>query len=161
LVICSIDRVVPLYRALKMQKPKRHESFINRQRFYSESSNVAEAEVEQVVERLKKQRYKISRESGHVLAEKGRFSRWGPYVNHIGLIIILIASLMRMTPALFLDEYVWVRENQQVVIPGTDNKYYIENKKFTLEKYDETDEKFQIGRASCRERVKEMDGDSG
>lgn len=143
LVICSIDRVVPLYRALKMQKPKRHENFINRQRLYSESTNVAEAEVAKVVERLKKQRYKISRENGHVLAEKARFSRWGPYVNHIGLIIILIASLLRMTPALFLDEYVWVREGQQVVIPGTENQYYIENKKFTLEKYDETDEKFQ------------------
>ena len=24
------------------------------------------------------------------LAEKGRFSRWGPYVNHVGLIIFLI-----------------------------------------------------------------------
>src|SRR5699024_11841425 len=69
---------------------------------------------------LKKLRYKVRSEKGHILAEKGRFSRWGPYVNHIGLIIILIAALLRMTPWLFLDDYVWVREGQQVVIPGTD-----------------------------------------
>src|SRR5690625_1832130 len=143
LVICSIDRVVPLHRALKMQKPKRHETFLNRQRLYSESHNISDADKQQVVNKLKKLRYKVSSEQGHILAEKGRFSRWGPYVNHIGLIIILIAALLRMTPWLFLDDYVWVREGQQVVIPGTDNKYYIENKEFILEKYDENDEQFK------------------
>src|SRR5690625_5237906 len=143
LVVCSIDRVVPLHRALKMQKPKRHETFINRQRLYSESLNVSKQEKQQVVNKLKKLRYKVRSEEGHILAEKGRFSRWGPYVNHIGLIIILIAALLRMTPWLFLDDYVWVREGQQVVIPGTDNKYYIENKEFILEKYDENDERFK------------------
>src|SRR5699024_1815357 len=92
----------------------------------------------------KKQRYKVRVENGHVLAEKGRFSRWGPYVNHIGLIIILIASMFRMTSFMFLDEYIWVREGEQLPIPGTHNEYFIENKKFTLETYDpEEDEKFK------------------
>ena len=36
---------------------------------------------------LKKRNYNVKVEDGNVLAEKGRFSRWGPYVNHIGLII--------------------------------------------------------------------------
>lgn len=143
LVICSIDRAVPLYRALNMQKPKRHETFLNRQRLYSESSNVSEEETKQVVSQLEKQRYKVMIEDGHILAEKGRFSRWGPYVNHIGLIIILIAALLRMTPWLYLDDYVWVREGQQVVIPGTEDTYYIENKEFILEKYDDSDERFK------------------
>lgn len=143
LVICSIDRVVPLHRALKMQKPKRHETFINRQRLYSESINVSSDKKQQVIENLKKHRYKVRSDDGHVLAEKGRFSRWGPYVNHIGLIIILIAALLRMTPLLYLDDYVWVREGQQVVIPGTDGEYYIENKEFILETYDEDDERFK------------------
>src|SRR5699024_3304957 len=110
LVICSIDRVVPLHRALKMQKPKRHETFLNRQRLFSASKNISSKEKKQVIENLKKHRYNARNEDGHILAEKGRFSRWGPYVNHIGLIIILIAALLRMTPLLFLDEYIWVRE---------------------------------------------------
>lgn len=141
LVICSIDRVVPLHRALKMQKPKRHETFLNRQRLYSESKNISIEERKQVIQSLKRQRYKVLDEEGHILAEKGRFSRWGPYVNHIGLIIILIASLLRMTPWLFLDDYVWVREGQRIVIPGTDGEYYIENKEFILETHD--DERFK------------------
>ncbi len=139
LVICSLDRFIPLYRALKKQRAKRHETFIRRQRYFSETEQVSEDEITKVKNRLRKQRYKISEENGHILAEKGRFSRWGPYVNHIGLIIILIAALLRQTPLLFLDEYVWVREGQQTVIPGTKGEYYIENKEFILEMYDESD----------------------
>ncbi len=143
LVICSLDRFIPLRRALKMQKPKRHNTFLTRQRLYSKSDNIREEEKQKVVASLKKQRYKIVEEDGHVLAEKGRFSRWGPYVNHIGLIIILLAALLRMTPLLYLDDYVWVREGEEIIIPGTDNEYYIENKKFTLDVYDKDDPRFK------------------
>src|SRR5699024_11915127 len=104
LVICSIDRFVPLRRALKMQKPKRHNTFLQRQRLYSVTPEVKEAEKEKLVANLKKRRYKITDEDGNILAEKNRFSRWGPYVNHIGLIIILLAALLRTTPLLFLDD---------------------------------------------------------
>lgn len=143
LVICSIDRFVPLYRALKMQKPKRHYTFLSRQRLFSETEHVTEEDKKKFVDRLKKQRYNIVDENGYILAEKNRFSRWGPYVNHIGLIIILIAALLRMTPFFYLDEYVWVREGEQKVIPGTNSEYYIENKRFLLEYYDPENERYQ------------------
>lgn len=143
LVICSLDRFVPLYKALKIQKAKRHESFLRRQRFYSQTEYVTQEEKQTVIDRLKKQRYNVRDENGHILAEKGRFSRWGPYVNHIGLIIILIAALLRTTPLMYLDEYIWLDEGEEKVIPGTDGKYYIENKQFVLETYDEDDERFQ------------------
>lgn len=143
LVICSIDRFVPLYKALKIQKAKRHASFLSRQRLYSKTEQVTSDEKSTVVSRLKKNRYKVTEENGHILAEKGRFSRWGPYVNHIGLIIILIAALLRFTSFMYLDEYVWVREGEQTVIPGTKGEYYIENKDFILETYGENDERFQ------------------
>ncbi|WP_047980011.1 cytochrome c biogenesis protein ResB [Ornithinibacillus contaminans] len=143
LVVCSLDRFIPLYKALRRQKPKRHESFINRQRYYSESENADVNDLDIVKERLRKQRYRIKEEDGHVVAEKGRFSRWGPYVNHIGLIIILLAALLRTTPLMYLDDYVWVREGELKVIPGTDGEYYIENKAFILETYDQNDERFK------------------
>ncbi|UJL48122.1 cytochrome c biogenesis protein ResB [Virgibacillus sp. NKC19-16] len=142
LVICSIDRFVPLYKALKNQKAKRHETFLNRQRLYSETETVSGEEIQHVKENLKKKRYKVRDENGHILAEKGRFSRWGPYVNHIGLIIILLAAILRFTPALYMDEYVWVREGEETVIPGTEGEYYIENKEFIFETHDENDERF-------------------
>src|SRR5690625_1603465 len=143
LVICSLDRFIPLRRALKIQKPKRNEIFLKRQRLYSKSENVPPEELKLVKERLENQRYKVREEDGHLLAEKGRFSRWGPYVNHIGLIIILLAAILRMTPLLFLDDYIWIREGEELVIPGTDGEYYIENKKFTLETHDAEDERFK------------------
>lgn len=143
LVICSIDRFVPLYKALKIQKAKRHETFLGRQRLYSKTEQVSSGEKEQIVKALKKRHYKVRDENGHVLAEKGRFSRWGPYVNHIGLIIILLAALLRMTTPMYIDEYVWVREGEQTVIPGTKGEYYIKNKDFILETYSKDNEKFQ------------------
>ncbi|HLR71223.1 MAG TPA: cytochrome c biogenesis protein ResB, partial [Pseudogracilibacillus sp.] len=144
LVICSLDRFVPLYRALKIQQPKRHNTFLSRQRLFSETKSVTAEEKQQLIQQLRKQRYNITEEKGSVLAEKNRFSRWGPYVNHIGLIIILIAALLRMTPFLYLDDYVWIREGEQKVIPGTEGEYYIENKHFLLELYDdEEDERFR------------------
>jgi len=48
-----------------------------------------------------------------------------------------------MTPLFYLDDYVWVREGEQVVIPGTKGEYFIKNKEFILETYDENDEKFK------------------
>ena len=148
LVICSIDRYVPLRRALKMQKPKRHNTFLQRQRLYSVTPSITKDEKDTFVANLRKKRYKITKENGNILAEKNRFSRWGPYVNHIGLIIILLAALLRMTPLLYLDDAVWVREGERKVIPGTEGQYYIENEKFIVETYDPDDpehEKFKEG----------------
>lgn len=143
LVICSIDRFVPLHKALKLQKPKRHTTFIKRQRMFSETEQVTAQEKEKVVSALKKQRYKVREDDGHILGEKGRFSRWGPYVNHIGLIIILIAALLRFSSFMYIDDYIWVREGQQKVIPSTNGEYYIKNKDFILETYDENNDRFK------------------
>ncbi|HLR63194.1 MAG TPA: cytochrome c biogenesis protein ResB [Lentibacillus sp.] len=143
LVICSIDRFVPLYKALKRQRPRRHTQFLKRQRLFSETDHVTDDEKAKLISALKRKRYKVYEENGHILAEKGRFSRWGPYVNHIGLILVLIAALLRMTPFMYMDEYVWVREGEQTVIPGTDGEYHIKNEKFILETYDEDDKRFE------------------
>jgi cytochrome c biogenesis protein len=143
LVICSIDRFVPLYRALKRQKAKRHDIFIERQRIFGENKEISKEDRTHLIEQLKKHRYKIVVENGHVLAEKGRFSRWGPYVNHIGLIIILIAALLRSLPSMYVEDYVWVREGETQLIPYTDQEYYIRNDDFILEVYDENDERYK------------------
>ncbi len=39
LVICSLDRVVPLYKALKAQRVTRHEGFLKRQRVFGITNN--------------------------------------------------------------------------------------------------------------------------
>ena len=42
LVICSLDRVVPLYKALKAQRVTRHEGFLKRQRIFGVNENADE-----------------------------------------------------------------------------------------------------------------------
>ncbi|MGG3804685.1 cytochrome c biogenesis protein ResB [Metabacillus fastidiosus] len=140
LVICSLDRVIPLYRALKKQGVTRHESFMKRQRLYSSSPINNENEYEQIKKKLKSRRYTVREDNGNILAEKGRFSRWGPYVNHIGLIIFLIGAMLRFIPGMYIDEVLWVREGETAGIPGTDGKYFLKNEKFIMEVYEKDKE---------------------
>ncbi|KYG33158.1 cytochrome c biogenesis protein ResB [Alkalihalobacillus trypoxylicola] len=141
LIIASLDRVVPLHRALKNQRTKRHENFMKRQRVFSSSTVEDEEEVlKHVKEKLKAKRYQIREEEGHLVAEKGRFSRWGPYVNHLGLIIFLIGCMLRYFPGFYLDEHVWVREGEVQVVPGSNQELFLENEQFLLEIYDQEEE---------------------
>ena len=82
-------------------------------------------------------------EDGALLAEKGRFSRWGPYVNHTGLIIFLFGILLRGIPGFYVDETMWIREGETRSIPGAEG-YYLESKEFIMENYtkEEADEVF-------------------
>ncbi len=80
---------------------------------------------EKVQKNLKKTNYNVKVEDGNVLAEKGRFSRWGPYVNHIGLIIFLFGAMLRFLPSMYVDETLWLRDGETKEIPGTDGQYYL------------------------------------
>ncbi|WP_046180473.1 cytochrome c biogenesis protein ResB [Domibacillus tundrae] len=138
LVIASLDRVIPLYRALKNQRVDRHETFMKKQRLFAEQEGVLQrGEMEKVRTELMKKRYKIREENGSLLAEKNRFSRWGPYVNHVGLIIFLFGALLRSVPGMYIDELLWIREGETLQVPGTDGAYYVKNNGFTLENYEE------------------------
>lgn len=136
LVICSLDRILPLYKALNKQTVTRHPNFLKRQRIYgvNKVANPTE-EIQKVKENLIKRRYKIREENGNVLAEKGRFSRWGPYVNHIGLIIFLIGIMLRFVPGMYMDKALWVQEGEIKPIPGTNQNYYLKLHDFHFETY--------------------------
>src|SRR5690606_15306029 len=68
LVICSIDRVVPLYKALKKQGITRHDSFLKRQRLFSSSEvKLSEKEFENIKQKLQKKRYEVREENGNIL----------------------------------------------------------------------------------------------
>ncbi|MDR6998594.1 cytochrome c biogenesis protein ResB [Neobacillus niacini] len=143
LIICSLDRVVPLYKALKAQNVTRHEDFLKRQRVFGVNTSVNVDDLAKVKEHLKARRYHIREENGDLLAEKGRFSRWGPYVNHVGLIIFLIGAMLRFVPGMYIDKSLWIREGETAVIPETDGKYYLKNEKFILQLYNkDKDKKF-------------------
>lgn len=135
IIIASIDRVIPLYKSLKKQRTKRHVSFMKRQRIYGlgtvEDANDSMAKAEK---KLKELRYNVKSEDGAILAERGRFSRWGPYVNHTGLIIFLLGVLLRGLPGFYVDETLWLRDGETRAIPGAPG-YYLKNNKFIIETY--------------------------
>ena len=145
LVICSLDRVLPLYKALSKQKIRKHRQFLTRQKIVL----IAKVEedpsiwVQKAIQPLKKKGYRVVTEDGALLAEKHRFSRWGPYVIHIGLIIFLLAVLVRGLPGLNMDQHLAFPQGDIVQIPDT--SYYLKNEKFTVEFYteDEMPEEFR------------------
>ncbi|MCR8642334.1 cytochrome c biogenesis protein ResB [Paenibacillus sp. N1-5-1-14] len=139
LIICSLDRVLPLYRALSKQQIRKHLRFVLRQKVVYQGEIPAglseEAWIEQAATLLRKKNYRIHRDGTALLAEKYRFSRWGPYVLHIGLIIFLLAALMRLLPGWHMDAYMNLLEGETKRIEGT--PYFIKNEKFTMEVYED------------------------
>ena len=137
LVICSLDRVLPLYRALSKQQIRKHPQFILRQKvvYRGEIKEDAEQWVSRLAERLRRKRYRVRTDGTALLAEKNRFSRWGPYINHIGLIIFLLAVLARNIPGWYLDHFIGFVEGEPTPIPDT--RYYLKNERFTVEFYSE------------------------
>lgn len=150
LVIASLDRVIPLYKSLKKQKTKRHLSFLKRQRIFGMGkSEVTEESLLKVEEQLKELKYNIKREGNAILAERGRFSRWGPYVNHLGLIIFLFGVMLRALPGFYVDETMWLREGETLYVPETDG-YFLESKEFIYETYSKEESKEVYGDAIDR-----------
>lgn len=143
LVVCSLDRVLPLYRVLSKQQIRKHLNFILRQKVSYHGPLPAaetgesdpESWISQMAEQLRKKRYRVHTDGTALLAEKNRFSRWGPYINHIGLIIFLLAVLARNIPGWHMDQYIGFLEGQAVKIPET--PYYLKNEKFTVDYYKE------------------------
>jgi cytochrome c biogenesis protein len=135
LVICSLDRVLPLYRALSKQQIRKHLQFITRQQvvYTGPSPENPDVWLDTFGKELRKKRYRISRDGDAMLAEKNRFSRWGPYINHIGLIIFLLAVLGRGVPSWNMDQYISIDDGETEQIPGTN--YWVKNEKFTVEYY--------------------------
>ncbi len=134
LVICSLDRILPLYRALSKQQAKKHPFFLRRQRLSLNRSSFEESWNVQFLLAAKKHGYKTHEVEDAIFLEKNRFSRWGPYINHIGLIVFLIALVFRsMVPDWTMDQYNAFTEGEIRQVPNT--PFYLENKKFTLEYY--------------------------
>ncbi len=139
LVICSLDRVLPLYKALSKRKIRKHMQFLTRQKvvYQTRVSENEEVWINNIVPTLKKRGYRVHTDGSALLAEKYRFSRWGPYILHIGLIIFLLAVLARGLPGLNMDQHLAFPEGEIKPIPNT--SFYLKNEKFTVEYYTEDD----------------------
>ena len=144
IIIVSIDRFFPLYRALKKQPVIQSDRFMNGQRFGAEATGDVK-KIDAIAPLLENKGYKIRRQDGALLAEKQRFGRWGPYINHIGLVLFFGGAMLRVVPGMHEDELLWLREGETLPIEATDNQYYLKNEAFNIEFYDpeKVDAKFK------------------
>lgn len=134
IIAASIDRGIPLHKSLTRQTVKKHPTYFNRQRLTLDVPTTVDQAA--LVNALAQRKYKVRTDGTAILAEKGRLSRYGPYINHTGLIILLAGAMLRFIPAFYVDEFVGVAEGETKSIPGTENTYYIKNNKFIFEQYD-------------------------
>ncbi|HCW35168.1 MAG TPA: cytochrome c biogenesis protein ResB, partial [Staphylococcus sp.] len=135
IITSSIDRGIPLHKSLKNQRTKKHSSFYKRQRLNLHSDD--QVNLDEISQSFKDKRYKVKQDGNHILLEKGRLSRYGPYINHTGLIILLFGAMLRFLPGFYLDDMVYVKEGETKPVPGTDRGYYIKNNDFIYEEYDQ------------------------
>lgn len=123
LIVCSLDRVVPLYRALHKQSVSKSVLFLQLQKYtHCEVVTDGETRLATLGEALRRLRYRVRREGGALLAEKGRWSRWGPYINHVGLILFFFGVALHVLPGWYLDESISLptRGGREIIpIPGT------------------------------------------
>lgn len=130
LIICSLHRLVPLHRMLTRPQVWKLPHFLRRQQVVLEvPGSLAEAEA-----KLKRAGYRIWRDRECLYAEKGRLSRYGPYILHIGLLVVCFAAFAKALPGWDEVRDVWIPDGQTVKVPG--ENFAITNHKFTMEFYD-------------------------
>lgn len=135
IITSSIDRGLPLHKSLIKQRTKKHITFFKRQRLYMSTKD--KVDLDALGKSFNEKRYKVKRDGDNLLLEKGRLSRYGPYINHLGLIILLFGAMLRFLPGFYLDEMVYIKEGETKPVPGTDREYYMKNNDFIYEEYDQ------------------------
>jgi cytochrome c biogenesis protein len=141
LIICSWERIVPLYKSLKYQVIRKSVQWIRQQKWYmavpeaAVTANGDAAAFDRLKQALAKKRYVIREDGDAFLAEKGRFARFGPYILHIGLLIIIAGAFSRTLPGWYFNTSVLIREGETKPIPDTD--FAVRNDKFTIQFYDD------------------------
>ncbi|MEZ2457088.1 cytochrome c biogenesis protein ResB [Salinicoccus roseus] len=137
IIAASIDRGIPLFKSLSKQRVKKHDSFFRRQRLFLNTERPAN--IDSLIDAFSKKRYKVRKDGNSYLLEKGRLSRYGPYINHMGLILLLFGSMLRFFPGMYVDELIYLNEGETEEIPTTQGQYYIKNERFVIDTYEKED----------------------
>lgn len=129
LIVCSLNRLVPLHRMLTRPQVYKLPHFLRRQQVVFETHmSLTEAH-----DRLRRRGYKIRQDRECLYADRGRISRYGPYIVHIGLLIVAFAAFAKGIPGWDQTRDVWIPDGQTVKVPDTN--FAITNHKFTMDLY--------------------------
>lgn len=89
----------------------------------------------QIKEILKIKKFKIKEFNNALIAEKHSINRWGAFIIHLGIIVMALGIISRMIPGWYMQEYVWLAENEEFTIPQTN--YSLKNNQFHVEHYED------------------------
>lgn len=135
LIICSLERFVPLWRAVQRPNPTPDEGFVKRLKHqFTVPATEGGTPYAGLAAALRARHYLVIERDGRLYADKGRWGRWGPYITHIGLILVLAGAMMRAIPGAYMDQFIWVKDGEIVRVPGTD--FYVESLGFEAEYYE-------------------------
>jgi cytochrome c biogenesis protein len=129
LVIGSLHRLVPLQRMLTHPQIWKLPHFIQRQEVLGES----DLSLDEMEAKLTERGFKMHRDRECLYGDKGRLSRYGPYIIHIGLLIVCTAAFLKAVPGWDQSKDVWIPDGQTVKVPETN--FALTNHKFTMELY--------------------------
>lgn len=129
LIIGSLHRLVPLQRMLTNPQVWKLPHFIRRLEVVYEFGGCLEA----MERKLKSMGYKTVRDRECVYGDRGRLSRYGPYVIHVGLLVIAFAAFAKAIPGWDISRDVWIPDGD--IAKVTDTNFAIQNHRFTMELY--------------------------
>lgn len=132
LVVCSLQRLVPLHRALQRPQVDKDENFVRRLRVVAEAPGGVR-QLERLEALLRRRGFRVWQGARGLHADRGRLARYGPYIIHIGLIIAAFAATSKVLPGWDVTHDLWIADGETVTIPGT--RLALRNEKFTLESY--------------------------
>ncbi|BDG61632.1 cytochrome c biogenesis protein ResB [Caldinitratiruptor microaerophilus] len=132
LTVCTLQRGIPLYRALHRPTVAPPPGFFHHapQRF---TFPAGPDPLAPLAGALRRRRYRVTILGDRLFAEQGRWGRWGPYILHAGLIVVLLGGMSRAIPGWYREDFLWVRDGETVPVPGTG--WSVHSRGFTAEFY--------------------------
>jgi len=133
LLVCSLQRFVPLWRAIHRPPVAPVGGFLHHLSHRITCDRSVPEPLTAVQRGLRRLGYRVTVQDDRLLAEKGRWQRWGPYVLHTGLLLLMVGAALRVVPGFYSDQTLWVNDGEVVRVPGAD--WYLKNERFTAEFY--------------------------
>lgn len=132
LLICSLNRFVPVWKATQRPNTSPAIGFIRtRQERFAAPGQDTELGV--TADALRALRYRVQVKGNRLFAERGRWNRWGPYITHVGVLLVLLGGLTRAVPGWYSETSLWVSDGETVPVPGAD--FLLKSEGFELDFY--------------------------
>lgn len=132
LIVCSLHRLIPLHRVLTRPQTKKAEHFVRRQPLAFAKPN-SPGGLDELDSKLRQRGFRIWRHETGLHADRGRLGRYGPYIIHIGLILVAVAATLKVLPGWDVTKDAWIADGETASFQGLD--WQVKSDQFHLELY--------------------------